>query len=250
VIRKSTTITGNYTVPADGKVVSLNIPLKSTFSGDTCDIKSLQFRAFAQGGATANNILSSGGAHDIGTSTITIVPKKRPQLMHQHGVLVETSTTGIAFCKPLIAGQDQVDVGSVSFMVKPVSGTVRIARGAITVDISSAGLLTVTGAATVYANGAVWATATSRAFPYSRLVTIAYTAKAASPVTVGMSTGTGSFYLHQFSATQRLLDATDAATHARLFYRKPSVETVLTDTGVTSVPNDNAVTLPADWIEL
>lgn len=249
MIRKSTTIAGNYTVPTNGKVISVLVPLKSTYSGDICDIKSVQFRALAQGGATGNNILSSGGSHDIGTSTVTIVPKKRPQLMHQAGVLFDSNVTGIQFCKA-VNGGDQIDVGSVTVLAKPVSGTMRIARGAITVDISAAGLLTVTGAATVYINGAVWTTGTSKAFPYPRLVTIAYTAVAASAVTVGMSTGTGSFYLQQFTATQRLLNATEAATHARTYYRKPSTVTVLTDTGVSSVPSDNPVTLPEAWIEL
>jgi hypothetical protein len=65
-----------------------------------------------------------------------------------------------------------------------------------------------------------------------------------------MSTGTGSFYLQQFTATQRLLNGTEAATHARLYYRKPSTVTVLTDTGFSALPGDNPVTVPATWLEL
>jgi hypothetical protein len=134
-------------------------------------------------------------------------------------------------------------------LFKPVSGTVRVTRGALSLDITSAGVVTYTGAQTLYVNGTVVATGSTVAFPYPRLLTIAYTALDANPVTVGSSTGTATFYLQSASVSQRLLTATDAVTHARLLYRKPSTVTVLTDSAISSVPGDNTVTVPEAWLE-
>jgi hypothetical protein len=247
MIRTSTTVTHGYTVPNDGAgmAVSYLLPLKSRFTGDPCAISSFQFRALLSG---PGNILSGGGAHTLASSSVvTIVPKRRPALMHQRGVLVSNGTTGIPF--GLMAGS-QTETGTVTLLIAPSTGTIRIARGALTVDISSTGAFTFTGAQAVYINGTAITTGTTVPFPFPRLVTIAYTARTTEHVTVGSSTGTAVFWLQQVAITQKLMDATEVANHARAYYRKPSVSTVFTDSAISSVPSDNAVTVPEVWREV
>jgi hypothetical protein len=169
--------------------------------------------------------------------------------MHQRGVLIETGTTGISFAKK-VDSADQVEVSTVQVLIQPVTGTTRISRGALTLDITSAGVVTYTGAQALYVNGVAVATASTIAFPFPRLLTIAYTAKTQEAIVIGSSTGTATFYLQQVGVSTRVLTAGEVATHAQLYYRKPSTVTVLTDSAITAVPSDNAVTVPTTWLEL
>jgi hypothetical protein len=246
MITKSTTVSHGYTVPAGGKGLTYLLSLKSRYLGDRSPVSSFQFRALS---AVNNEILSGGGGHAAGTSVVTIVPKRRPPLMHQRGVLIETGTTGIAFAKK-VDSADQVEVATVQVLIQPVTGTTRIARGALTLDITSAGVVTYTGAQALYVNGAAVATGSTIAFPYPRLLTIAYTAKAQDGIVIGASTGTASFYLQQVGVSTRVLTAGEVATHAQIYYRKPSTVTVLTDSAISSVPSDNPVTTPEVWREI
>jgi hypothetical protein len=249
MIVPSTTMNLGYTVPTASAGVSYSLTLKSKFTGDIAPVRSFQFRAISRAASVGDLVLSSGGAHDFGSNDLTMVPRKRPALMHQHGVLVTSGTSGVPFQKPTLAGEVQREVGSVAILIKPVSGTVRITRGALTLDITSAGVVTYTGAQTLYVNGASVTTGSTIAFPYPRLLLIAYTAIDTNPVTIGSSTGTATFYLQSASVSQRILTGTDAATHARLLYRKPSTVTVLTDSAISSVPSDSPVTVPEVWLE-
>lgn len=248
MIKTSTTVAHNYTVPSDGAgmAISYLIPLKSRFTGDPCAISSFQFRAIL----STDEILSGGGSHALAASTVvTIVPKRRPALMHQRGVFVSVGTTGIPFGK--MDGTQQ-NVCTVALLLSPVTGTIRITRGALNVDITSAGVITYSGTQAVYVNGALVATGTTVPFPFPRLVTIAYSTAVddpitANPVTVGSSIGTATLYLQQVATSQKLMNATEVATHARAYYRKPSTVTLLTDSAISTVPTDNPVTVPEVW---
>lgn len=250
---KISSLPNNYAVPTGedvaGRGLRYSIPLKSNASGDASKIRSFQFRAIS---AETSRILSSGGSVDAGTSTISIIPKRRPPLMHQQGTLITVDTTGIYLCKPE-ALEDQVPIGTATFLVQPVTGLTRISRGGTTVDFSSGGAV-IAGPGSLYLNGA--SQNGSGVFPYPRLLTIVYDASDSGPIKICAATGTVSFYIGHVSWSPRYLTAPEVKHHAALFYRKPSVvvssglvvPSELQDPALTTPVLDNVVPNPASWI--